>query len=74
MVKNLSTCQRGDAGLIPRSGRSSGEGNGNPLHYSCLENFLDRGTWGLPFIGLKRVKHNLAANSVVTLNNITKLS
>ena len=32
-------------GLIPGSGRSPGEGNGNPLHYSCLENTMDRGAW-----------------------------
>ena len=35
----------GDLGLIPGSGRSSGEGNGNPLQYSCLENHMDRGAW-----------------------------
>ena len=35
----------GDAGLIPGSGRSPGEGNGNPLQYSCLENLMDRGAW-----------------------------
>ena len=35
----------GDVGLIPRSGRSPGEGNGNPLQYSCLENPRDRGSW-----------------------------
>ena len=34
-----------DAGLIPRSGRFPGEGNGNPLQYSCLENPMDRGAW-----------------------------
>ena len=34
-----------DAGLIPGSGRSPGEGNGNPLQYSCLENPMDRGAW-----------------------------
>ena len=33
-----------DSGLIPGSGRSPGEGNGNPLQYSCLENSMDRGT------------------------------
>ena len=33
-----------DAGLIPGSGKSPGGGHGNPLQYSCLENFLDRGT------------------------------
>ena len=35
----------GDAGLIPGSGRSPGEGNGNPLQYSCLENPMERGAW-----------------------------
>ena len=35
----------GDAGLIPGSGRSPGEANGNPLQYSCLENPMDRGAW-----------------------------
>ena len=40
-VKNLPA-NKGDAGLIPGSGRSPGEGNGNSLQYSCLENFMDR--------------------------------
>ena len=40
-----STCNAGDMGLIHGSGRSSGEGNGNPLQYSCLENPLDRRAW-----------------------------
>ena len=35
----------GDLGLIPDSGISPGEGNGNPLQYSCLENSMDRGAW-----------------------------
>ena len=34
-----------DTGSVPRLGRSSGEGNGNPLQYSCLENPVDRGAW-----------------------------
>ena len=34
-----------DAGSIPGSGRSPGEGNGNPLQCSCLENSMDRGAW-----------------------------
>ena len=34
-----------DVGLIPGSGRSPGEGNGNPLQYSCLENLMDREAW-----------------------------
>ena len=37
-----SSCKAGDPGSIPESGRSSGEGNGNPLQYSCLENPMDR--------------------------------
>ena len=40
-----SACDAGDPGLIPGSGRSPGEGNGNPLQYSCLENPMDRGAW-----------------------------
>ena len=38
-------CNAGNPGLIPGSGRSPGEGNGNPLQYSCLENPMDRLTW-----------------------------
>ena len=40
-----SACNEGDLGLIPGSGRSPGEGNGNPLQYSCLENPMDGGAW-----------------------------
>ena len=40
-----SAYNTGDPGSIPRSGRSPGEGNGNPLKYSCQENFMDRGAW-----------------------------
>ena len=38
-----SACNAGEPGLIPESGRSPGGGHGNPLHYSCLENPMDRG-------------------------------
>ena len=41
----VSAYSAGDLGSIPGSGRSSGEGNGNPLQYSCLENPMDGGTW-----------------------------
>ena len=34
-----------DEGSVPESGRSPGEGNGNPLQYSCLENPMEKGTW-----------------------------
>ena len=40
-----SACNAGDLGLIPGSGRSPGEGNGNALQYSCLENSMDRRAW-----------------------------
>ena len=40
-----SACHAGDPGSIPGLGRSPGEGNGNPLQYSCLENSTDRGAW-----------------------------
>ena len=40
-----SACNSGDPGLVPESGRSPGEGNGNPLQYSCLENPMNRGVW-----------------------------
>ena len=40
-----STCNVGHLGSIPGLGRSPGEGNGNPLQYSCLENPVDRGAW-----------------------------
>jgi len=43
-----SVCNAEDPSLIPRSGRSPGEGNGNPLQYSCLENPMDRGVqWAI---------------------------
>ena len=45
VVKNLSACNAGAVGSIPGSGRSSGEGNGNPLQYSYLENPMYRGAW-----------------------------
>ena len=44
MVKN-PTCNAGDMGLIPGLERSPGEGNGNPIQYSCLKNLMDRGAW-----------------------------
>ena len=40
-----SACNAGNVGSIPGSGRSPGEGNSNPLQYSCLENSMDRGAW-----------------------------
>ena len=44
VIKNLPA-NAGDLGLTPGSGRSPGEGNGNPFQYSCLGNSMDRGAW-----------------------------
>ena len=65
MVKNLpamkeTTCNAGDQGSISGSGRSPGEGNDNPLYYSCLGNPMDRGAWQAPVHGVTRVGHDLA--------------
>ena len=53
------SCNAGDPGLIPGSGRCPGEGNGNPLQYFCLGNPMDRGAWYRPW-GPKRVGQDLA--------------
>ena len=50
-----STSSAGDQGTIPGLGRPPGEGNDNPLQYSCLENPMDRGAW-------YRVRHDRATN------------
>ena len=44
----------GDVGSVLGSGRSPGEGNGNPLQYSCLENPMEKGTWQATFHGLSK--------------------
>ena len=57
VVKNLPANAR-DAVSIPRLGRSSGEGNSNPLLYSCLGNPMYEETGGLPSMGSQRIRHN----------------
>ena len=54
-----SACNAGDPGLIPGSGRSPGEGNGNPLQYSCVENPMDGGAWPATVHGIARVGRDL---------------
>ena len=54
-----TTCNAGDMGSIPGLGRFPGEGNGNPLQYSCLENPVDRGAWWATVHGLTTVGHDL---------------
>ena len=58
MVKNLPA-NAGDTGSISGPGRSPGEGNGNRLQYSCLENPTDRGACGLQTAGSQRVRYDL---------------
>ena len=53
MVKN-QPYNAGDEVLIPGSGRSPGEGNGNSLQYSCLENPMDRGAWWIIVLGISK--------------------
>ena len=60
LVGKESACSAGDPGLIPGSGRFLGEGNSNPLQYSCLENPTDRGAWEATVHGVEMVGHNLA--------------
>ena len=53
-----SSSNTGDLGSIPGSGISPGEGNGNPLQYSCLENPMDGGAWWATVHGVERVGHD----------------
>ena len=58
-VKETS-CNAGDPSLIPGSGRSPGEGNGNQFQYSCLGNPMDRGAWWATVHGVSRVRCDIA--------------
>ena len=55
-----SAYDAGDPGSIPGSGRYSGEGNGNPLQYSCLENPMDRGAWWAAVHGVAKSQTRLS--------------
>ena len=69
VVKNLpaSAADTRDLGSTPGLGRSPGEGNGNPLHRSCLENPMGRGAWGATVHGVARVGHDLATKEKIIL-------
>ena len=54
-VGKESACNAGNLGSIPKLGRSPGGGNGNPLHYSCLEHPTDRGAWQATVHGVARL-------------------
>ena len=53
-------CNAGGPGLTPGWGRSPGEGNGNPLRYSCLENSMDRGAWWATVHGVTKIQTQLS--------------
>ena len=59
-VGKESACNAGDPSSIPGSGRSPGEGNGNPLQYSCLENCMDRGAWQATAHGVAKSQTRLS--------------
>ena len=56
----VSASNAGDLGSIPGSGRSPGEGNGNPLQYSCLENPMDGGAWWATVHGVTKSRKRLS--------------
>jgi len=57
-ISKESVYNAGDPDSIPGSRRSSGEVNGNPLQYSCLENPIDREAWRATVVGSQRVRHD----------------
>ena len=63
-----SACNVGDLGSIPGSGSSPGEGNGNPLQYSCLENSMDRGAWWATAHGVTKSQTQLSDSFSLSLS------
>ena len=66
MVKNPPANARnsGDVGSVPGSGRSPGEGNDNPLQYSCMVNPIDRGAWWATVQGLSKSRIRLSTHTL----------
>ena len=60
-----SVCNAGDPDLIPGLGRFPGEGNGNPLQYSCLENPTDKGAWWATVHGVAKSRTQLSDFTVL---------
>ena len=61
------SCNAGNLGSIPGSGRSPGEGNGNPLQYSCLENSISRGVWWVTVHGVTKSRCKWVTNTGLSL-------
>ena len=72
-VSKESTCNAREPGSIPRAGRSPGEGNGNLLQCSCLDNPMDRGAWQATVHSIARVRHDLVTESPPPWNLQKKL-
>ena len=73
-VSKESACNAGDLGSIPWLGRSPGEGNGNPLQYSCLKNPMDRGAWQATVHGATRVGHDLVTKAPPLYTSTSSIS
>ena len=68
-----SACHVGDGGLIPGLERSSGEGNDNPLHYSCLGNHMARGAWQATVHGVTKSWTQLSDTTTTKRNAYNKV-
>ena len=67
-----SACNAGDLGLIPGLGKIPGEGNGNPLQYSCLENSMDKGAWWATVHGVAKSWKRLSDSQFHFHQNFTE--
>ena len=70
----VSACNAGDLGLIPGSGRAPGEGNGNPLQYSCLENPMDGGAWWATVHGVAKSQTQLSDFTSLVHNMVIRFN
>ena len=70
----VSASNVGDPGLIPGSGRSPGEGNGNPLQYPCLENPMDGGAWWATVHGVAKSRTRLSYFTFTCSNTYNVIS
>ena len=73
MVKNspANAGDTGDSGLIPGSGRSPGEGNGNPLQYSCLGSPMDKGAWQVTVHGVAKTLGKANKTNCIQINQVS---
>ena len=68
-----SACNAGDLGLIPGLGRSPGEGNDNPLQYSCLENPMGGGAWWAAVHGTAKSRTQLSDFTFIKLLGLNEI-